>query len=64
MGRWVYMKYAAKNDRIVTVVTAYQVCKSRIKIGTTTYHQQVVMLEQQNRTEYPRKVLWQISLNG
>eukprot|EP00957_Ditylum_brightwellii_P047176 3582390-Ditylum_brightwellii.AAC.1 len=36
MGRWVYTKYAAKIDRIVTVVTAYQVCKSSNKTGTTS----------------------------
>eukprot|EP00957_Ditylum_brightwellii_P134909 10285943-Ditylum_brightwellii.AAC.1 len=55
MDRWVYAKYAAKNDRIVTVATAYQACKSSSKTGTTTYHQQVIMLKQQSRTEYPRK---------
>eukprot|EP00957_Ditylum_brightwellii_P183544 13980995-Ditylum_brightwellii.AAC.1 len=33
MGRWVYTKYASKNDRIVTVVTAYQACKSSSKQG-------------------------------
>eukprot|EP00957_Ditylum_brightwellii_P092567 7049328-Ditylum_brightwellii.AAC.1 len=55
MGRWVYTIYAAKNDRIVTVVTAYQVFKSSNKTGTMMYHQQVVMLKQQNRTEDPRK---------
>eukprot|EP00957_Ditylum_brightwellii_P043885 3328203-Ditylum_brightwellii.AAC.1 len=51
MGRWLYTKYAAMNERVVAVVTTYQVCKSSSKIGTTTYHQQVVMLKQQNKTE-------------
>eukprot|EP00957_Ditylum_brightwellii_P035668 2704233-Ditylum_brightwellii.AAC.1 len=55
MGRWVYTKYAATSNMVVTVVTAYQACKSSSKTGTTTYHQQVVMLKQQNRTEDPRK---------
>eukprot|EP00957_Ditylum_brightwellii_P045382 3440105-Ditylum_brightwellii.AAC.1 len=55
MGRCMYTKYAAKDKRIVTVVTAYQACTSSIKTGTTTYHQQVVILKQQHRIEDPRK---------
>eukprot|EP00957_Ditylum_brightwellii_P170911 13008570-Ditylum_brightwellii.AAC.1 len=55
MGRWVCSKYAAKNDRIVTVVTVYQACKPSSKTGIMTYHQQVIVLKQQNRTEDPRK---------
>eukprot|EP00957_Ditylum_brightwellii_P015332 1154215-Ditylum_brightwellii.AAC.1 len=55
MGSWIYTKYAAMSKRVVTVVTAYQPCKSSSKTRTTTYHQQVVMLKQQNRTEDPRK---------
>eukprot|EP00957_Ditylum_brightwellii_P019918 1502849-Ditylum_brightwellii.AAC.1 len=55
MGRWMYTKYAAKDDNIVTTITVYQACKSSSKTGTMTYHQQVVMLKQQNRTEDPRK---------
>eukprot|EP00957_Ditylum_brightwellii_P108032 8241956-Ditylum_brightwellii.AAC.1 len=31
MERWVYTKYAAKDERIVTVVTTYQTCKSSSK---------------------------------
>eukprot|EP00957_Ditylum_brightwellii_P116545 8889804-Ditylum_brightwellii.AAC.1 len=55
MCRWVYTKYADMNKRVVTVVTANQVCKSSSKTGTMTYHQQVVMLKQQNRTEQKRR---------
>eukprot|EP00957_Ditylum_brightwellii_P108356 8266513-Ditylum_brightwellii.AAC.1 len=55
MGQWVYTKYAAKNERVAIVVTAYQAYKSSSKTGTMTYHQHVVMLKQQNRTENPRK---------
>eukprot|EP00957_Ditylum_brightwellii_P119503 9117746-Ditylum_brightwellii.AAC.1 len=57
MGRWIYMNYATTNKRIVTVVTAYQACKPSSKTGMTTYHHQIVMLKQQNRTEAPRKAL-------
>eukprot|EP00957_Ditylum_brightwellii_P010654 806585-Ditylum_brightwellii.AAC.1 len=55
MGRWVYTKYAAKDGKIFTILTMYQTCKSSSKTGSTAYHQQVVMLKQQNRTEDPRK---------
>eukprot|EP00957_Ditylum_brightwellii_P155932 11869613-Ditylum_brightwellii.AAC.1 len=27
MGQWVYAKLAAKNDKIITIITAYQLCK-------------------------------------
>eukprot|EP00957_Ditylum_brightwellii_P203608 15335419-Ditylum_brightwellii.AAC.1 len=55
MGRWVYIKYATTNERVVTVITAYQACESSSNTGTMTYHQQVVILKKQNRTEDPRK---------
>eukprot|EP00957_Ditylum_brightwellii_P158962 12099155-Ditylum_brightwellii.AAC.1 len=54
MGRWVYSKLAASDNRVITVVTAYQPCKPSKIMGTTTYHQQVVMLKQQKRSIDPR----------
>ena len=45
-GRWVYTKLAAKNNTVITIITAYQPCKVSKKQGITTYHQQVSMLQQ------------------
>ena len=39
MGRWVYSKFAASNNRVITVITAYQPCKPSKMTGATTYHQ-------------------------
>eukprot|EP00957_Ditylum_brightwellii_P052825 4004614-Ditylum_brightwellii.AAC.1 len=64
MGRWLYTTHATKNDMIVTVVTAYQTCKSSSKTGTITYHQQVVMLKQKTEQKIPGKHLSWHSLNG
>eukprot|EP00957_Ditylum_brightwellii_P151264 11518328-Ditylum_brightwellii.AAC.1 len=46
MGWWVYVKFAARNNVIVTIITAYQPCKVSKKNGTMAYHQQVAMLQQ------------------
>jgi hypothetical protein len=54
-GRWVYTKFAAKNNTVITVLTAYQPCKILKKQGITTYHQQVVMLQQDGRQLTPRE---------
>eukprot|EP00957_Ditylum_brightwellii_P164601 12532637-Ditylum_brightwellii.AAC.1 len=49
MGCWVYSKFVASNNGVITVVTAYQPYKPSKITGTTTYHQQVAMLKQQKR---------------
>eukprot|EP00957_Ditylum_brightwellii_P077472 5886871-Ditylum_brightwellii.AAC.1 len=55
LGQWVYTKYATKGEKIVTVVAAYQPCKSSKLTGTTTYHQQIALLKQQHQNVEPRK---------
>eukprot|EP00957_Ditylum_brightwellii_P175087 13330913-Ditylum_brightwellii.AAC.1 len=54
-GRWVYTKLAAKNNTVITVITAYQPCKVTKKQGITTYHQQVALLQQDGCTISPRE---------
>eukprot|EP00957_Ditylum_brightwellii_P064981 4929347-Ditylum_brightwellii.AAC.1 len=45
LGCWVYTKYAAKGNRIVTFIAVYWPCKPSKQTGTTTYHQQLAMLK-------------------
>eukprot|EP00957_Ditylum_brightwellii_P167670 12764411-Ditylum_brightwellii.AAC.1 len=40
MGCWVYSEFAASDNRVIAVVTAYQPCKPSKMMGTTMYHQQ------------------------
>eukprot|EP00957_Ditylum_brightwellii_P016502 1240161-Ditylum_brightwellii.AAC.1 len=54
-GCWVYTKFAAKNNTVITVIAAYQLCKVTKKQGITTYHQQVALLQQDGRTISPRE---------
>eukprot|EP00957_Ditylum_brightwellii_P083730 6363987-Ditylum_brightwellii.AAC.1 len=54
-GRWVYSKLAAKDKRVILVITAYQPCKASKKHGNTTYHQQLVQLQQAYQHICPRK---------
>eukprot|EP00957_Ditylum_brightwellii_P142641 10868157-Ditylum_brightwellii.AAC.1 len=49
LGQGVYTKYATKGNKIATVVAAYQPCKASKVTGTTTYHQQIAMLNQQQQ---------------
>eukprot|EP00957_Ditylum_brightwellii_P178585 13603550-Ditylum_brightwellii.AAC.1 len=58
-GRWVYSKLAAKDERVITVIVAYQPCKVSKKHGNTTYHQQVATLQQEGRRLCPRDVFIQ-----
>eukprot|EP00957_Ditylum_brightwellii_P038158 2885071-Ditylum_brightwellii.AAC.1 len=44
--RWILTKFAARNGKFITVITAYQPCKVTKKQGVTTYHQQVTLLKQ------------------
>eukprot|EP00980_Cylindrotheca_fusiformis_P020498 scaffold7555_cov72-Cylindrotheca_fusiformis.AAC.3 len=55
MGRWSFCKYAGKNKTVVTIITAYQVCRRPTnEIGNTAFHQQSLQMAQealqQNRT--------------
>eukprot|EP00957_Ditylum_brightwellii_P020277 1530398-Ditylum_brightwellii.AAC.1 len=59
MGQWVYVKLAAKNDLVVMVITAYQLCKTGKKNGTTAYHQQVAMSQQAERSINPQDTFTQ-----
>ena len=56
MGRWSYVQLQRTNNRILTVVSIYQVCQSPTnKIGGTAWHQQRRALDQQQRNdEHPR----------
>eukprot|EP00957_Ditylum_brightwellii_P203757 15336077-Ditylum_brightwellii.AAC.1 len=49
------MKFVAKNNTVITVITAYQPCKVIKKQGITTYHQQVAFLQQDGRAISPRE---------
>lgn len=47
LGRWSWIKMVGKNHRIVTLISAYQVCaKPTNRTGTTAYHQQESILRQ------------------
>eukprot|EP00957_Ditylum_brightwellii_P049051 3721523-Ditylum_brightwellii.AAC.2 len=48
-GHWVYTKFAAKNNTVITSITAYQQCKVTKKQGITIYHQEVALLQQDGR---------------
>eukprot|EP00957_Ditylum_brightwellii_P012946 978057-Ditylum_brightwellii.AAC.1 len=43
MECWVYSKFAASDNGVITAVTAYQPCKPSKMTGTTTYHQQAMV---------------------
>ena len=60
MGRWTYQRFACKNHRYLTVISAYQVCEQPIvdkgKVRTLTGSaQQTSILKQQGREISPRK---------
>ncbi len=45
MGRWSWIKFIGRNSRIITVISAYQVCVRPIHAtGTTAFHQQQSLL--------------------
>eukprot|EP00957_Ditylum_brightwellii_P183991 14015380-Ditylum_brightwellii.AAC.1 len=44
-GRWVYTTFAASDECVVMVITAYQSCKVNKKHGTMSYHQQGAQLQ-------------------
>jgi hypothetical protein len=38
-GRWTYIKLLGRSDKVITLISAYQVCVNA-RTGTTAYHQQ------------------------
>jgi hypothetical protein len=57
LGRWSWMTMVGKNQRLVTVISAYQVCiRPTNRTGTTAYHQQESLLRQKGiKKAKPRK---------
>jgi hypothetical protein len=39
LGRWTYVKLFGRSDKVITLISAYQVCNNA-RTGTTAYHQQ------------------------
>eukprot|EP00957_Ditylum_brightwellii_P185241 14105823-Ditylum_brightwellii.AAC.1 len=66
MGQWVYTKLAAKNDKIITIIMAYQPCKVSKKNGIMGYHQQITMSQQAGRWKMAIKkektLFWELQL--
>ena len=50
MGQWFYTKLAAKNGKIITIITVYQLCEVSKKNCIMAYHQQIAMLQQAGRS--------------
>jgi hypothetical protein len=57
LGRWSWIKLIGRNKRLITVISAYQVCiRPTHATGTTAYHQQESLLRQKGITKpKPRK---------
>ena len=57
LGRWTWIKLVGCNQKIITLISAYQVCvRPTKKTGTTAYHQQESLLRQKGaRKAKPRK---------
>jgi hypothetical protein len=57
LGRWTWMKLVGKNQKLITVISAYQVCiRPTHRTGTTAYHQQQSLLRQKGaKKANPRK---------
>jgi hypothetical protein len=57
LGRWSFIRYAGIGHRSVMVVSAYQVCVRPTNLhGTTAFHQQQAILQQERRANInPRK---------
>jgi hypothetical protein len=48
LGRWSWIKLIGRDKRLITVISAYQVCvRPTHPTGTTAYHQQESLLRQQ-----------------
>jgi hypothetical protein len=39
LGRWTYVKLLGRSEKVITIISAYQVCNNT-RTGTTAYHQQ------------------------
>jgi hypothetical protein len=69
MGRWSYTKFVGTRGKIITVITAYQVCKTPVNTTTKTKSrtaaaQQASMMRQQGITgTHPRKQFHKDLLN-
>ena len=64
LGRWCYQTLGCKNNRKLTIISAYQVCQQEIKEGNrikslTATVQQISMLRQQGRDITPRQAFIQ-----
>jgi hypothetical protein len=47
LGRWTWIKLVGKDQKLITLISAYQVCaKPTNRSGTTAYHQQESLLRQ------------------
>ena len=57
MGRWSFAHLRRKNQKPITIITAYQVnIRPTNEIGSTAWHQQRLLLNQQQRTDiHPRQ---------
>jgi hypothetical protein len=57
LGRWSWIKLLGRNKRLITLISAYQVCACPTnKTGTTAYHQQESLLRQKGaKKAKPRK---------
>jgi hypothetical protein len=49
LGRWSYCKYSGRNEKIIAVITIYQVCiRPTNRTGNRAYHQQVAQMAMEN----------------
>jgi hypothetical protein len=57
MGRWSWFKLIGRDKRLITVISAYQVCtRPTYSTGSTAYHQQESLLRQKGiHKPKPRK---------
>ena len=60
LGRWSWMTMVGKNQRMITIISAYQVCaRSSKRTGTTAYHQQESILRTRGiKKAKPRKYFY------
>jgi exonuclease III len=55
MGRWTFTKFMGRAAKVITIISAYQVCNNNCS-GTTAYHQQQSALIQRGTSnQKPRK---------
>jgi hypothetical protein len=44
LGRWTFVKLLGRSDKVITLISAYQVCNND-RTGTTAYHQQRPLIQ-------------------